>query len=155
MAQLLQRYGLAPERLCLELTESEFLSPDSDAVAHMHRLRAMGVTWALDDFGTGYSSLSYLRDLPFNKIKLDRAFLKDILEDPSAQQALRSLVQLVQGYGKTLLCEGAETVEEVNLLTRLGCDSVQGYYFGKPEPLAALLDRAAADQPTVSLQKLG
>lgn len=145
VATALERTGLAPGRLCLELTESEFLSPDSEAVQRMQAIRAMGVTWALDDFGTGYSSLSYLKELPFEKIKLDRSFLKDILVDHKAQTTVRSLVQLVQGYGKTLLCEGTETEDEVALLTDYGCDSVQGYYFGRPEPLKDLQARAAAE----------
>ncbi len=142
---LLTHHGLAPERLCLELTESEFLSPESEAVERMRLLRSQGVIWALDDFGAGYSSLSYLKDLPFDKIKLDRAFLKDIFDDPEAQIALRSLVQLVQGYGKTLLCEGAETKKEVDLLAQFGCDSVQGYYFGRPAPLEELQHRAVSE----------
>ena len=142
---LLCRYDLPADRLCLELTESEYLSPGSAAVARMHALKAIGVTWALDDFGTGYSSLSYLKDLPFDKIKLDRAFLKDVLDDPKAQMALRSLVQLVQGYGKSLLCEGVETQKQFDLLARFGCDSVQGYYFGRPEPLEDLQQRAQSE----------
>ncbi len=150
VAALLKRHGVSPDRLCLELTESEFLSPNSEAVERMRQLRSMGVTWALDDFGTGYSSLSYLKDLPFDKIKLDRAFLKDIFDDPMAQSALRSLTQLVQGYNKTLLCEGAETEKEVELLTQMGCDSVQGYFFGRPEPLERLIERAAKDEAQIA-----
>jgi diguanylate cyclase (GGDEF)-like protein len=142
VATLLRRHGLSPDRLCLELTESEFLSPNSEAVQRMHDLRSLGVSWALDDFGTGYSSLSYLKELPFDKIKLDRSFLKDVLDDQKAQIALRSIVQLVQGYGKTLLCEGAETKKEIDLLSQFGCDSVQGYYFGRPEPFDELERRA-------------
>lgn len=142
---LLRHSGLPPERLCLELTESEFLSPESEAVERMRILQSMGVAWALDDFGTGYSSLSYLKELPFDKVKLDRAFLRDIFDEPKAQIALRSLVQLVQGYGKSLLCEGAETEREVALLSQFGCDSVQGYYFGRPEPFDALRFRAVSE----------
>ncbi len=145
VASLLGQHDLAPERLCLELTESEFLSPESEAVERMHMLKSIGVTWALDDFGTGYSSLSYLKDLPFDKIKLDRAFLKDVLKDQKAQTALESLVRLVQGYGKTLLCEGVETQAEADLLSLLGCDSVQGYYFGRPEPFDELNNRALVE----------
>jgi len=152
VSTLIDRYGLAPERLCLELTESEFLSPGSEAVGQMRDLQALGVTWALDDFGTGYSSLSYLKDLPFDKIKLDRSFLRDIFDDPMAQTALRSIVQLVQGYGKSLLCEGAETQKEVDLLTQFGCDSVQGYYFGRPEPFEDLKTRAYSE--TDAMQSL-
>lgn len=143
VSTLLERHGLSPDRLCLELTESEFLSPDSEAVQRMRILQSMGVSWALDDFGTGYSSLSYLKELPFDKVKLDRAFLRDIFDDPKAQIALRSLVQLVQGYGKTLLCEGAETEREVDLLSQFGCDSVQGYFFGRPETFDELRGRAS------------
>ncbi len=159
VSSLLGQYGLAPRRLCLELTESEFLNPESEAVERMRSLQSMGVTWALDDFGTGYSSLSYLKDLPFDKVKLDRAFLKDIFDEPKAQIALRSLVQLVQGFGKTLLCEGAETKKEVDLLAKFGCDSVQGYYFGRPETFAELNSRALAELENVAsnskVQRLG
>ena len=99
--------------------------------------------------------MSYLKDLPFDKIKLDRAFLKDILSDPKAQTTLKSLVQLVQGYGKTLLCEGAEIEQEVDLLTQLGCDSVQGYFFGRPETFEDFSKRAASelDRNIMTLRK--
>lgn len=148
VSNLMRRHGLSPDRLCLELTESEFLKPGSEAVERMRALRSLGVTWALDDFGTGYSSLSYLKDLPFDKIKLDRAFLQNVFDDPRAQTALQSIVQLVQGYGKTLLCEGAETRQEVDLLTRFGCDSVQGYFFGRPESFEDLSQRAFSEIDT-------
>ncbi len=152
VSSLLSRHDLPSKRLCLELTESEYLSPDSDAVQSIHDLKALGVSWALDDFGTGYSSLSYLKDLPFDKIKLDRAFLKDILTDSQAQITLQSLVQMVHGFGKTLLCEGAETEEEVALLTEMGCDSVQGYFFGRPETLSELQKRADDQGRETSLE---
>jgi len=141
VASLLARYGLSPDRLCLELTESEYLDPQGEAVKQMRAVQAQGVTWALDDFGTGYSSLSYLKDLPFAKIKLDRAFVTDLSDNQEAQITIRSLVQLVHGYDKTLLCEGVETEDEAMILTELGCDSVQGYYFGRPTKLDEISDR--------------
>ena len=155
VAALLHRYDLSPDQLCLELTESEFLSPDSEAVDRMRALKSLGVSWALDDFGTGYSSLGYLKDLPFEKVKLDRAFLKDVAEDQKAQTGLRSLLGLVKGYGKSVLCEGAETQDEVDILTQFGCDSVQGYYFGRPEPFEELQTRALleTDQPASHIRQ--
>lgn len=148
VAELLDRHGLAPQRLSLELTESKPLNPDSEAVARLRAVTDLGVSWALDDFGTGYSSLSYFKELPFEKIKLDRSFLTNIFQSPEDQNALRSIVQLVQGYGKTLLCEGTETEKEVELLTQIGVDSAQGYYFCRPEPFEHVKELAEQPDPT-------
>lgn len=123
--------GLAPDRLKLEVTESALMNEPEAAVATLHRLRALGVRIALDDFGTGYSSLSYLRRFPFDKIKIDRAFIRDIAE-PDAAAIVRAVVGLGDRLGMGIVAEGVETVEQLELVRSEGCGEVQGFLFSRP-----------------------
>ncbi|MCJ2139397.1 EAL domain-containing protein [Methylobacterium sp. E-066] len=127
--------GLPAERLKLEVTESLLVQNWEQAVAVLHRLRALGVRIALDDFGTGYSSLSYLRRFPFDKLKIDRAFIRDIA-DPDAAAIVRAVVGIGERLGMGIVAEGVETVEQLELVRREGCTQVQGYLFSKPLPAA-------------------
>ncbi len=125
--------GLPAVRLKLEVTES-VLMQDSDLVlACLHRLRGLGVLVALDDFGTGYSSLSYLRRFPFDKIKIDRAFIRDIA-DPDAAAIVRAVVSIGERLGMGIVAEGVETTEQLDLVRREGCTLVQGFLFSRPLP---------------------
>lgn len=133
VAHLLDVFDVSPTRLNLELTESEEIS--SSAIDVMRRIAATGVTWALDDFGTGFSSLAYLPTLPLNKVKLDRAFLRDIPQDPAALQTVTSIAELAHSYGFEILCEGVETADVVETLAKANVDTVQGYFFGRPQTL--------------------
>ena len=127
--------GLPAGRLELEITES-VLMQDSDAViGSLHRLRAMGVRIALDDFGTGYSSLSYLCRFPFDKIKIDRAFIRDI-DEPVAAAVVRAVVGLGERLGMAITAEGVETEEQLVQVRRKGCTEVQGFLLGRPLPAA-------------------
>ncbi|WP_245517654.1 EAL domain-containing protein [Methylorubrum sp. Q1] len=127
--------GLPAGRLELEITES-VLMQDSDAViGSLHRLRAMGVRIALDDFGTGYSSLSYLCRFPFDKIKIDRSFIRDI-DEPVAAAVVRAVVGLGERLGMTITAEGVETEEQLARVRRKGCTEVQGFLLGRPLPAA-------------------
>ncbi len=131
VANALAVSGLAADRLELEITESLMIQ-DSDAViACLHRLRSIGVRIALDDFGTGYSSLSYLRRFPFDKIKIDRSFVREI-DDPDAQAIVRAVVSIGERLGTAITAEGVETEDQLALVTQTGCTEVQGFLFGKP-----------------------
>nr|WP_276082346.1 EAL domain-containing protein [Methylobacterium sp. GC_Met_2] len=127
--------GLPARRLKLEVTESLLMQNPEQAVGVLHRLRALGVRLALDDFGTGYSSLSYLRRFPFDKIKIDRSFIRDIA-DPDAAAIVRAVVSIGERLGMGIVAEGVETVEQLELVRREGCTEVQGYIFSKPRTAA-------------------
>jgi EAL domain-containing protein (putative c-di-GMP-specific phosphodiesterase class I) len=125
--------GLSADRLNLEVTESALMRDPEGVVATLHRLRARGVRIALDDFGTGYSSLSYLRRFPFDKIKIDRTFIKDIAE-PDAAAIVRAVVGLGERLEMSIVAEGVETAEQLDLVRSEGCDEVQGFLFSRPLP---------------------
>jgi diguanylate cyclase (GGDEF)-like protein len=130
--------GLSPKRLELEITESALLADDEDTIKTLNRLRALGVRIAMDDFGTGYSSLSYLRSFPFNKIKIDRSFIKDIGEKGECLAIVKAIATLGAALGMTITAEGVETIEQFRLVREQGCTEVQGYFFGRPCPVETL-----------------
>ncbi|WP_158809283.1 bifunctional diguanylate cyclase/phosphodiesterase [Beijerinckia sp. L45] len=123
--------GLPADRLELEITESVLMQDAQAVISSLRRLRAMGVRIALDDFGTGYSSLSYLRQFPFNKIKIDRAFVQDI-HDPNTAAIVRAVVGLGERVGAAITAEGVETEEQLKRVRQEGCTEVQGYFFSGP-----------------------
>ncbi|NEU14831.1 EAL domain-containing protein [Methylobacterium sp. BTF04] len=123
--------GLPANRLKLEVTESVLMQDAEAVIACLHRLRALGVRIALDDFGTGYSSLSYLRRFPFDQIKIDRAFIRDIA-DPDAAAIVRAVVGIGERLGMSIVAEGVETREQLDLVRREGCTQVQGFLFSQP-----------------------
>jgi EAL domain-containing protein (putative c-di-GMP-specific phosphodiesterase class I) len=126
--------GLAPGRLVLEVTESVLLQNSEDRRAMLHRLRALGIRIALDDFGTGYSSLSYLRSFPFDKIKIDQSFIRDLDGHPHSMVIVEAVIGLARGLGMTTVAEGVETAQQLATLTKAGCTRVQGYLFSRPVP---------------------
>ncbi len=132
--------GLSPSRLELEITESALLEHDEHVLAALHRLRALGVRIALDDFGTGYSSLSYLRSFPFDKIKVDQSFVREIGKRPDCLAIVRSIADLAQQLGMTTVAEGVETQEQLDAVREAGCTEVQGYLLGRPAPRPVLPD---------------
>ncbi len=134
--------GLDPARLELEITESVFLADSTINLAMLHRLRGLGVAIALDDFGTGYSSLAYLNRFPFDKIKIDRSFIRDMAEDRHGLAIVRAVVSLGDSLGIRTLAEGVETEDQLTRLRQEGCSELQGFHLGRPMPaprLAALL----------------
>ncbi|WP_407571444.1 EAL domain-containing protein [Deinococcus altitudinis] len=134
---VLEESGIEPRRLCLELTESSMLEPRFAAV--LHEVHSLGVHTALDDFGNGYSSLTAMTSLPVHVVKIDRSFTMDIGEGtPGGVRALevvRGIVAMANAYGLPTVAEGVETPEQADLLTQVGCAYLQGYLFGRPEPL--------------------
>ncbi|MGA2534657.1 MAG: EAL domain-containing protein [Terracidiphilus sp.] len=131
----LKRTGAKPMTLKLELTESMLVEDIDDVIAKMTELRAHGLSFSLDDFGTGYSSLSYLKRLPLDQLKIDRAFVRDILEDVSSGAIAQTIISLGKAMGLSVVAEGVETEEQRDFLMGLGCSCFQGYLFGRPLPV--------------------
>jgi len=112
------------------------LITDADgALAILQALKAMGVGISMDDFGTGYSSLSYFRLFPFDKVKIDQSFVRDMGDNPQAAKLVNAIIGLGKALGLSVIAEGVESLEQVSLLRDLGCDQVQGYYIGGPAPM--------------------
>ena len=120
----------------LEITEAVLIRDDEAALAMLHQFRALGVRIALDDFGTGYSSLSYLQLFPFDKIKIDRCFIKDIAESDAAPCIIQAVVNIATTCHITTTAEGVETEQQRDLLRKLGCAEMQGYFFSPAKPAA-------------------
>jgi predicted signal transduction protein with EAL and GGDEF domain len=135
----LQESGLSPARLELEITEGVLLNDTEDTLAVLVRLRKLGVKIAMDDFGTGYSSLGYLQKFPFDKVKIDRSFIRRIGHDTGAKAIVRAVVGMTHALGIKANAEGVELEEQADLLTIEGCEEVQGYFFGKPMGAEAIL----------------
>jgi EAL domain-containing protein (putative c-di-GMP-specific phosphodiesterase class I) len=129
--------GLPEGRLELEITESVFLADSQDNLKTLQRLRTLGVSIALDDFGVGYSSLSYLTAFPFNRVKIDKSFIHRIGRSETVA-VLAPIVQLANTLNLSIVAEGIETSEQLRMLRSLGIPFGQGYFFGRPVPLAEL-----------------
>jgi diguanylate cyclase (GGDEF)-like protein/PAS domain S-box-containing protein len=129
--------GLSPDRLELEVTEGVLIDDFSRAVSILRRLKSLGVRIAMDDFGTGYSSLSYLQSFPFDKIKIDQAFISNVERNRQSAAIVRAVIALARALDLPVLAEGVETKEQLAFLAREACDQVQGYLIGRPCPIAA------------------
>jgi EAL domain-containing protein (putative c-di-GMP-specific phosphodiesterase class I) len=127
--------GLSAERLEIEVTETVMLQDTNTTLETLDELRALGVRIAMDDFGTGYSSLSYLRRFPFNKIKIDQCFIRDMSDEQESMAVLRAITGLGTSLGMVTTAEGVETLEQLCHLRAEGCTEVQGYFFSKPKPV--------------------
>jgi diguanylate cyclase (GGDEF)-like protein/PAS domain S-box-containing protein len=134
---VLMETGLSPSRLELEITENVMIDDFSRAVSILHRLKAIGVQIAMDDFGSGYSSLSYLHAFPFDKIKIDRTFIGDLEHNHHSMAIVRAIIPLGHSLSVPILAEGVETEAQRAFLLQEGCDEVQGYLTGKPQPIEA------------------
>ncbi|MHB1110121.1 MAG: EAL domain-containing protein [Devosia sp.] len=126
--------GLPATRLELEITESLLLAESEPTLQTLHQLRALGVRISMDDFGTGYSSLSYLRSFPFDKIKIDRSFMRDLESKGDSLAIIKAVIGLGQSLGMSTTAEGVETEEQLNAVREQGCNEVQGFYFSPPLP---------------------
>lgn len=139
--------GLAPGRLELEITEGVLIEDFDRGLALLRRLKGLGVRISMDDFGSGYSSLSYLQAFPFDKIKIDRAFIINLGRNPQSAAIVRAVIDLGHGLEMSIIAEGVETIDQLTFLAREGCDGVQGYLLGKPLPIgqyAGLVGRVEA-----------
>jgi len=135
----LKQSGLPAKRLELEITETLLLEKSSQVLATLHALRALGVRISMDDFGTGYSSLSYLKSFPFDKIKIDQSFVRDLGANRDAQAIVRSIISLGVGLGVTITAEGVETESELSCLRAEGCHEGQGFLFSRARPNAEII----------------
>ena len=126
--------GLAADRLELEITESALLEDSDATLAMLYRLRELGVRIAMDDFGTGYSSLAYLQSFPFDRIKIDRSFIKDIADGVGSLNIVRAMAALAKGLGMETTAEGVETSEQLDTVKSEGCTEMQGFLFSRPLP---------------------
>jgi diguanylate cyclase (GGDEF)-like protein/PAS domain S-box-containing protein len=143
---------LDPERLELEINEAVFLADRKVTEATLTRLRGLGVRLALDNFGTGHSGLGHLRDAPLDKIKIDQSFVRGATAPGSRNGAIvRAIVVLAESLGMDTTAEGAETIEELSLIRRLGCSQVQGYIFAKPMPAEEALVLATESRPSAEV----
>jgi diguanylate cyclase (GGDEF)-like protein len=134
VSEALDASGLPATRLELEITESVLLAENDASLATLRRLRNLGAHICMDDFGTGYSSLSYLRSFPFDKIKIDQSFVRDLDTEQDTRAIVRAIISLAKSLGMRVLAEGVETTEQLERLRVEGCNEVQGYLFSTPRP---------------------
>ena len=144
----LAQSGISPRRLELEITESVLLVDNAATLQTLHQLRNLGVRISMDDFGTGYSSLSYLRSFPFDKIKIDQSFIRNLASNAESQAIVRAVTGLGNSLGMKTTGEGVETQEECDFLKRQGCNEAQGYFFGKPRPAGDMLKQLSRQPGT-------
>lgn len=137
---ILVETGLSPGRLELEITEGVLIEDFDRGLSLLRRLKALGVRIAMDDFGSGYSSLTYLQAFPFDKIKIDRAFVMNLGRNPQSAAIIRAMIGLGHGLDISIVAEGVETQEQLSFLADEACDQVQGYFIGKPAPIRDYAD---------------
>ncbi|WP_336747810.1 EAL domain-containing protein [Pantoea vagans] len=149
VADALAKSGLPATSLELEITENVTFEHPQHALAVMQGLRSLGVRLTVDDFGTGYAALGYLKTFPFNGLKIDRSWMKDFPESQQAQSVVAGIIALARAFALTITAEGIETEAQLNQLKQLSCEEGQGYFLGRPMPLAAfstLLERTTQNQ---------
>ena len=150
---ILSETGLPPTRLELEITESLLLNDNEQTLQTLHRLRAIGIRISMDDFGTGYSSLSYLRAFPFDKIKIDRSFMRDLESRGDSLAIIKAVIGLGHSLGMSTTAEGVETEEQLKAVREQGCNEVQGFLFSPPlEPIQVLALLAKEGRPEMLLK---
>jgi diguanylate cyclase (GGDEF)-like protein len=139
VVQALANSGVAPDRVCLEITESVLMQDSAANIDALHKLRSFGVHISLDDFGTGYSSLNYLRSFPFSKIKIDRCFVSEIDQRDDCRAIVRSVVSLAESLGMATIAEGVEREEQAQMLSEEGCGELQGFLYSAAVPAADII----------------
>ena len=132
---------VAPSELALEITESLLIEESESSLEILHAVERLGLAIVLDDFGTGYSSLSYLKRFPLDQLKLDRSFISELAQDPRSAKIVAATIELARAFGMTVVAEGVETSDQLDLLHKLGCDYAQGYHFARPGPESAIFER--------------
>jgi len=134
VGQILRETGLPPTALDLEITESAAMQNAEASGQVLGQLSALGVKISIDDFGTGHSSLSYLKNFPINRLKIDRSFIEGMTRDKRDGAIVAGVLSIAHNLGVKVVAEGVETQEQASLLADLGCDEVQGFFFGAPVP---------------------
>ncbi len=156
--EILLETGLPPTRLELEITEGVLIADFSGTVSILRRLKNLGVRIAMDDFGTGYSSLSYLQSFPFDKIKIDQAFVANLSHSQQAVTIIRAVIALGRGLDVPVVAEGVETEEQLKFLADEHCNEIQGYLVGRPKPIAdyaEVVGRASAPRQNKAIAATG
>jgi EAL domain-containing protein (putative c-di-GMP-specific phosphodiesterase class I) len=143
---ILQETELRPDLLELEVTENILLDDDELALSIFQRIRALGVHVAFDDFGTGYASLTYLKKFPLDRLKIDKSFVRKLISDADDMAIVGATIALAKLLGLSVIAEGIEDRETADLLARKGCKEGQGYYFGKPMPVAEFERKFLAEE---------
>jgi len=149
IAEILDRTGIDPDLVELELTESMLMDDARGTAEMLRKLRGLGVHLAIDDFGTGYSSLSYLKHFPIDRVKIDRSFVMDLEGGGDDAAIAGAIIAMAQSLNLATIAEGVETEGQLEFLRERGCEEIQGFYFGKPmaaEDFAAYLLREAGDR---------
>jgi EAL domain-containing protein (putative c-di-GMP-specific phosphodiesterase class I) len=131
---VLEKTGLDPKSLELELTESILMQNPESAANDVRFLQGLGVTFSIDDFGVGYSSLSYVKNLPVDRLKVDQGFIRNVNTDPNDAAIVRAIINLGHSLNLKIMAEGVETAEQLAFVRNEGCDEVQGFYFSPPVP---------------------
>ncbi len=138
VARIIGHYDAPPGCLKLELTENVLLHDMHEVVHKMEELQNVGVTFSMDDFGTGFSSLSYLKRLPFDQIKIDKTFIRDVSKDINDAAIVETIIAMAEHLNLEVIAEGVETLEELEFLQGKGCNHYQGFYFSEPLNASAL-----------------
>ncbi|MGY4573774.1 EAL domain-containing protein [Bradyrhizobium sp. USDA 3256] len=152
---ILLETGLTPDRLELEITEGVLIEDFDRGLSLLRRLKALGVRISMDDFGSGYSSLSYLQAFPFDKIKIDRAFVINLGRNPQSAAIVRAVIDLGHGLEMSIVAEGVETEAQLGFLAEEGCDAVQGYLIGRPAPIGQFAVLVGGDQLAETVRRAG
>ncbi|WFU34104.1 EAL domain-containing protein [Bradyrhizobium brasilense] len=152
---ILLETGLTPDRLELEITEGVLIEDFDRGLSLLRRLKALGVRISMDDFGSGYSSLSYLQAFPFDKIKIDRAFVINLGRNPQSAAIVRAVIDLGHGLEMSIVAEGVETEAQLDFLAEEGCDAVQGYLIGRPAPIGQFAALVGGDQLAETVRRAG
>jgi EAL domain-containing protein (putative c-di-GMP-specific phosphodiesterase class I) len=147
IGEILQTTGLDPRLLRLELTESVLVENEAAASRCLHRLRQLGLRIAIDDFGTGYSSLSYLHRMPIDLLKIDASFVQTMVTDEKNRRIVETILALGKNLGVEVIAEGVETAQQAQVLTRLGCDYVQGFLFSEAVDMDAAARLVESEAP--------
>ncbi len=152
LEEILQRTGLDPRYLHIEVTESNFMQSIHASIETLDRIRRIGIDIALDDFGTGYSSLNYLQHLPITTVKIDKSFIDEINRRSSKTLILSEIISIAHKLGMKVIAEGVEEKEQVDYLADKKCDMIQGYYYSKPLPVGQIEELLAGKRETVNMK---